>query len=272
MRRLLIRPGGIGDCLTCFPAMKWLKAEYTEVWTPSDVVPLVQFADRVRAIPDMGIDLLGIGSDDPIDGLREALSTFDEIVSWYGTNRPDFRQAAATLNPCWRFFPALPPEGYSGHATDFHAELLGAPSGLQPDVQVNNPKARNTVVIQPFSGGRRKNWPLSRFRELADLLPLPVEWTAGPEEDLPNAHRFENLFELASWIRGASVYIGNDSGISHLAAATGVPVIALFGASNHLVWQPRGKHVTLVVRASLEEIHVADTLEVVMEVLQQTGY
>ena len=61
MRRLLIRPGGIGDCLTCFPVMALLRAEYTEVWVPSPVVPLVQFADRVRAISSTEIDLLGIG-------------------------------------------------------------------------------------------------------------------------------------------------------------------------------------------------------------------
>lgn len=272
MRRLLIRPGGIGDCLTCFPAMKWLKAQYTEIWVPSNVVPLVQFADRVRAIPDTRIDLLGIDSGEPPAELRKALSNFDEIVSWYGTNRPEFRESAAMLNPGWRFLPALPPDGYNGHATDFHAELVGAPYGLQPEIQADNPKLRNTIVIQPFSGGRSKNWPLSRFHELAKLLPLPVEWTAGPEEDLPNAHRFENLLELASWIRGAAVYIGNDSGITHLAAAAGAPVVALFGPSNHVIWQPRGKHVTTIVRASLEEIQVADVLEAVAKAPHQTSY
>jgi ADP-heptose:LPS heptosyltransferase len=268
MRRLLIRPGGIGDCLTCFPAMKWLKAEYTEIWVPSNVVPLVQFADRVRAIPDTGIDLLGIGSGEATDGLREALSSFDEIVSWYGTNRPEFCESATALNPCWRFLPALPPERYNGHATDFHAESVGAPYGLQPEIHITNTEPRNTVVIQPFSGSRRKNWPLSRFQELAQLLPVPVEWTAGPEEGLADAHRFENLLALASWIADAAVYIGNDSGISHLAAAAGAPVIALFGASNYLNWQPRGKHVTVIVRASLEEIHVADVLETAMKALR----
>jgi ADP-heptose:LPS heptosyltransferase len=95
-----------------------------------------------------------------------------------------------------------------------------------------------------------------------------VEWTAGPEEDLSDAHRFENLLALASWIADAAVYIGNDSGISHLAAAAGAPVIALFGASNYLNWQPRGKHVTVIVRASLEEIHVADVLETAMKALR----
>jgi len=46
---------------------------------------------------------------------------------------------------------------------------------------------------------------------------------------------------LARWLAAASVYIGNDSGISHLAAACGAPVIALFGPTNPRVWAPRGR-------------------------------
>jgi hypothetical protein len=108
MRRLLVRPGAIGDCLTCFPAMDYLGAGYTEVWIPSALVPLVQFADRVRALPDTGLDLLGVAEGDPPAALREMLANFDSIVSWYGSNRPEFREAALRLNGNWRFFRALP--------------------------------------------------------------------------------------------------------------------------------------------------------------------
>ena len=65
MRRLLVRPGAIGDCLTCFPAMEYLRTDYTEVWIPSALVSIVQFADRVRALPDTGLDLLGVVESDP---------------------------------------------------------------------------------------------------------------------------------------------------------------------------------------------------------------
>ena len=41
MRRLLIRPGAIGDCILSFPAMEYLKADYTELWISSAAVPLV---------------------------------------------------------------------------------------------------------------------------------------------------------------------------------------------------------------------------------------
>src|SRR5579883_3129845 len=101
MRRLLIRPGAIGDCILCFPAMQHLAANYTEVWVPSAVVPLVQFADRVTSLSATGIDLVGVGDLAAPDDLKERLRSFDEVVSWYGANREEFQNAIRKLGvPC----------------------------------------------------------------------------------------------------------------------------------------------------------------------------
>src|SRR5271169_5932394 len=107
MRRLLIRPGAIGDCILAFPAMQFLRVDYTEVWVPTVVAPLVRFAHRVRAIAVTGIDLLGVGDRSPPEPLIATLQSFDSIVSWYGQNRPEFREAAVALNPNWTFLKAL---------------------------------------------------------------------------------------------------------------------------------------------------------------------
>ena len=69
---------------------------------------------------------------------------------------------------------------------------------------------------------------------------MPVHWLAGPDEDLPGAIRIPNLYDLACWLAGAKVYLGNDSGISHLAAAVGTPTLALFTATKPRDWSPRG--------------------------------
>ena len=151
-----------------------------------------------------GIDLVGIDGLDAPHSTVEALASFDEIVSWYGANRPEFREAALLLNPNWRFLPALPSDE-TLHVTDFYAQAVGAPSGLRPSLCVPCAPKRSSVVIQPFSGSPRKNWPLDRFEELTQKLPLPVEWIAGPEENLPGARRFDNLWQLANWIGSASV-------------------------------------------------------------------
>ena len=60
MRTLLIRPGAIGDCIRHFPEMEAMRGDDTEVWIPRTLVPLVLFADRVRAIADTGLDLVGL--------------------------------------------------------------------------------------------------------------------------------------------------------------------------------------------------------------------
>jgi ADP-heptose:LPS heptosyltransferase len=73
---------------------------------------------------------------------------------------------------------------------------------------------------------------------------------------LPGATRFDDLYELACWLAAARVYIGNDSGPTHLAAAAGTPVVALFGASDPAVWAPRGPRVEIAAAASLEAMPI----------------
>jgi heptosyltransferase III len=124
---------------------------------------------------------------------------------------------------------------------------------------------KNPVALHPGSGSAKKNWPLCRFFSLAERIkkrgfsPL---WLRGPaEEGLPapdgcvvldNAE-LPMLVRLFQSCRG---YIGNDSGISHLAAAAGCPSIVLFGPSDPLVWKPYGAKVrALLARPGCAPCH-----------------
>jgi heptosyltransferase III len=250
VRRLLIRPGAIGDFIVSLPALECLRTDYLEVWVQSPIVPLVRFADRVRSIASTGLDLLGIA--EPPARLLDDLRGFDSIVSWYGANRPEFRDLFRSLSlPC-HFFPALPPATNTVHATDFYlnqvARLDAHAGSAIPRIPCTVQRA-NFAAIQPFSGSPRKNWPLESFRRLARELErsMPVRWCAGPDDPLlDNAVRIDDLYELACWLAGARLYIGNDSGITHLAAAVGIPVLALFGPTDPGVWAPRGPNVRIV--------------------------
>ena len=247
MRRLVIRPGAIGDFIVSLPAMACLGTECFEVWAPARMVPLVQFASRVRAIPSTGLDLLGI--TEPPAQLIENLREFDSIISWYGANRPEFRQTVTELGLPFTFLEALPPQGAAIHATDFYLEQVRGIADRRgdgiPRIECGV-KREDYAVIHPFSGSARKNWPLHKFRALAEKLQrvMPVQWCAGEEDPpLSGAVRIDDLYELACWLAKARVYIGNDSGITHLAAAVGTPVLALFGPTDPQVWAPRGPHV-----------------------------
>jgi ADP-heptose:LPS heptosyltransferase len=259
--RLIIRPGGIGDCILSLPAIEFLQADYTEIWVPSAIVPLIRFAPA-RAIASTGIDLLGLPGVDPPAGLLAKLRSFDSIVSWYGANRPEFRDSVDSLGLPFLFLDALPDPSAKIHAADFFLTQAGGEGVAVPRIRCEPRVAGNFAVIHPFSGSARKNWPLERFREVAAGLSIPVRWCAGPEEAIENAVRFENLYELACWLATARVYIGNDSGITHLGAAVGTPVVAIFGPTDPAVWAPRGERVS-VASGKLEEIMIDQVLGLV---------
>lgn len=250
MRRLIIRPGAIGDLILTLPAIEAVAGHYTEVWVASPNVPLVRCADAVHSIASTGLDRLEIAGPHACAELVERLRSFDSIVSWYGAGRPQFRDVTEALDLPFHFLAPLPvPEGL--HAADYYLEQVRPLALRSVRAEPRIPCAarrRRAAVIHPFSGSSRKNWPLERFRELARRLEplLPVEWCAGPEEELAEAHRFDDLSELACWLAGASLYIGNDSGVTHLAAAAGAPVVALFGPTDPRTWAPRGARVGIV--------------------------
>lgn len=252
MRRLILRPGAIGDFIVSLPAMEFLKADYTEVWTTEVNRPLARFADRSDSLVASGIDALKLSG-----GVLDRFAAFDSIESWYGTNRPEFVEAMREFPA--RFHKALP-DGLQ-HAVDFYLHQVGARPGGIPSLPMQR-RDEGFAVIHPFSGSERKNWPLVKFGELSSLLGMPFEWCAGPEDDLPGARCFDNLWELAQWIARARLYIGNDSGISHLAAAVGVPVIVLFGPTDPAVWSPRGRKVKVIPSkdGTMESISVRDVL------------
>lgn len=252
MRRLVIRPGAIGDCIVSLPAIEHL--EPSEIWAPAQNLPLVRHIAPAVALSLTGLDLLEL--DGQSDMAAQRLQRFDEIISWYGSAREEFRDVVTQLP--FRFFPALPGNEGSEHSVDFYAKQVGLAPGAIPCLPWRAEK-KGFVVIHPFSGSRKKNWPLEQFREAARSLPLPGEWCAGPEEVLDEARRFDDLGALGEWLATAALFIGNDSGISHLAAACGVPTVAVFTETNPAVWAPRGEKVTVLWRPAVSEVVQAAT-------------
>jgi ADP-heptose:LPS heptosyltransferase len=120
------------------------------------------------------------------------------------------------------------------------------------------------IVLHPGSGSKKKVWPLERFLNLAqtlqDHLGSRILIVLGPAEGPEVQKAFQEmgppspilakgltLLQLASVMEGCWFFIGNDSGISHMAAALGLPTMAIFGPTDQRVWSPRGEK-TFVVR------------------------
>ena len=109
------------------------------------------------------------------------------------------------------------------------------------------------TVIHPGSGSPEKNWPVDRFVALGERLQSAghrVTWLRGPAEGAPPpaAAGFTDLADLslrslAATLSASRLFIGNDSGVSHLAAAVGASTFALFGPTDPAVWRPDGLRV-----------------------------
>jgi ADP-heptose:LPS heptosyltransferase len=107
------------------------------------------------------------------------------------------------------------------------------------------------LAVHPGSGSPAKNWPFERFVEAARRLSPGRPWllALGPaEDDVPTlagarlARRLP-LRALGAALARAGLFLGNDSGISHLAAACGTRTLALFGPTDPAQWAPVGRAV-----------------------------
>lgn len=137
-----------------------------------------------------------------------------------------------------------------------HAEVI-APAGADLPAEVAQRLHSPYVVAQVPSLVRYKQWPLGHYAELAQALAgdgLQVVLTGGPSAAdraavaevarmaasprvLPLAGMLD-LNQLTTLLRGASLYIGPDTSVTHLAAACDVPVLALYGPIDPRAWGP----------------------------------
>jgi heptosyltransferase III len=116
------------------------------------------------------------------------------------------------------------------------------------------PKGRPYAIIQPTALYATKEWPAERFAQLGHyierevgLIPLfscgPGESSRldGVERASPGPIRRLEGLKLATFIAavaGAALFVGNDSGPAHIAAARGIPLIVIFGSSSSQIWGP----------------------------------
>jgi heptosyltransferase-3 len=134
-------------------------------------------------------------------------------------------------------------------------------------------RAPGEVILHPGSGSAHKNW--SSWREvIAALRPRRVTVPTGPADEravetllrewptgvaAPEIMREQTLEELRDRLVESSLYLGNDSGVSHLAAALGVPSVVVFGPTDPEIWRPVGRHVNVLGGRRVEEGIIGDT-------------
>jgi heptosyltransferase-3 len=295
MRILILRPGAIGDTLLTLPVLLALKAQYshthvTLVSNPA-VLPLAQAWNVADEIADYGnaqwsnlFSTAGICS--PV--VRGLLQQTDMAVCWLGD--PDgivkHNLLAAGVQQVI-VAPGRPPEGMHIHIVEYLAQTVGIKLNRErlprlPALPITNVSNLSpfTIAIHPGSGGARKCWPVSHFASVIEELwhcDIPVLLLAGPADaerlatllhQLPapththllNIVTDAPLLKVAELLQQCKGYLGNDSGITHLAALLNIPTLALFGPSNPEVWHPLGSSVRVLHKPLLEHIQVNEVM------------
>jgi heptosyltransferase III len=163
------------------------------------------------------------------------------------------------------------------------ARALGAdPPGVPPDMEVTafeNAEAEAFLVgrlpsgflaIHAGSGAAAKNWPSDRFEDLARevgaqpflLVEGPADATAVAGMGKAPVVRASHLplRTLGAVLRRAGLFVGNDSGVTHLAAAWGSPTLALFGPTDPTTWAPVGRCVAVArsPSTSMKDLSLAE--------------
>jgi ADP-heptose:LPS heptosyltransferase len=191
----------------------------------------------------------------------------------------------ATLQP-------TPPADYAKHASQHLAEQLAktppVKSAVEQMLKSINLRGISTgrshdgdVVVHPGSGSREKCWPVERFLKVIERLrrsrkevrvllgEVELERFSVSEvkalEGAASVRRPGTYIELFNELRTASLFIGNDSGPSHLAGVMGLPTVALFGPTDPAVWRPLGPRVRALRHEPIEKLAVNDVLSAAKE-------
>jgi heptosyltransferase III len=287
---VVIRLRSLGDCVLCTPALHLLKAyrpdlrlavivedRFREIFEGNPEIEAV-LAARAREIrdfrPALCLNLHG--------GTRSARLTllsgarfragFDIFrPSWiYNTPIPTAQEILGVDRPVHTAEHAASAMFYLGvPVTETPRAFVPAPLGGSPLAP-----ASPYAVIHPFAATPEKTWPAASFLELARYLSQSLDlepvFIGAESDDVSTLSGWRtvvgaSLAEIARLMRNAALFIGNDSGPAHVAAAFGVPEVVLFGPSSLETWAPWRTHAEAIKAdgpiASLPVSHVVAALE-----------
>jgi ADP-heptose:LPS heptosyltransferase len=243
-KTLVVRTCAIGDFVFNLPALASLqrtrpKDRFTLVGNPSSLELARDFVD-VEAIHSIDIQPWSSLFYQTLPGLE-----FDSALVWMKDPIVANYLIASGVPKVIR----LDPFPSYGHAAD---HLLRTLNLSRPDLPDLWSPTSSEIVIHSSSGSPKKNWPFFEelMRRLPESRPLPQNMT---------------LSELSRYIRTVHAVIGNDSGITHLAAYLGCPTIALFGPTDPRTWGPIGRRSRVLWKSRLEHISVDEVLKVLHE-------
>jgi len=305
-RILVIRGGAIGDFILTLPAIRLLRENFPrariEILGYKHIVALAHgrfYADDSRSIEYGALAPFFIPNAELAPGLMEFFGSFNQVISYLFD--PD-RIFEANLRRCGvrNIIVGSPKIDDSEHAASQLARPLQAlalylenpGATLHPASEDREFAARflqqvrqPLLAIHPGSGSERKNWPVEKWlalcRWLGSLHPAPSLLLIGGEADQKRLSALQHaqgnlqvardlpLCQLAALVERCALFLGHDSGISHLAAAVQARCLLLFGPTDPEIWAPANPGVR-VIRApggEMENLELRTVQEAVQEAI-----
>ncbi len=285
MKILVLHPGALGDIILSLPALGILRGHFPgagiTLAANAEVSAAVAsgYADSSISLSIIPLCRLH-GPTPPSPADFEFFHAYDRILSWTGASDGIFRRRLTVGHPCALVTGWKPVPGESRHVARLFIDSLkpwievpdaipAAPIRVEEDDRRAGARwlsergwkaSRTTVAVQPGAGSPAKRWPLPRFRAVVQalssratvlILEGPAEPGLGDElarglgsgiyvvRDLP-------LRLLSGVLAPCSVFLGNDSGIAHLAAGLGLACVVLFGPTRPEHWAPLGPDVSVL--------------------------
>ena len=279
-RVCVLFPGALGDFVCFLPALHELaRLGAVDLIARSEFAAIAPRAVTVHSLERSEVRRLftDAGATDP--SVQRFFSRYAAVFSWFASDQLIFlEQLQKVSHGCAHIFPFRPKNSFI-HQADYYLSCVDpdVPNAPQPLValradallwcdsfcrrtEIDN---RPLLVMAPGSGAREKNWPEANYVQVMrwwrEQFAGNVVVVMGPVET--ERHRFDqlassgciiaselDLAQLASLLSRCNVYVGNDSGVSHLAAAVGARTVVIFGPSDERKWAPRGPRVSIVRR------------------------
>jgi len=263
---LVIHPGALGDVLLAVPALRALRASATVLTIAAQprigaLLVALGVADRAVAFDTLGLDgLFGDASLAPHAPLARHLIDAPRVVCWFGARDADFTRRlralapdAVVAAPTTSAMPVWQHLLQTTGASDAREPITPTPALLDDGRRalrgIGWDGASRVLVLHPGAGGVGKRWPSDGFVRVVEKVDATLVVHQGPA-DAEAVRAFverirrpvlrlvdPSLPTLAGVLAGAAGYLGNDSGVSHLAAAVGTPSLVLFTEAA-LPWRP----------------------------------
>ena len=302
----MIRGGAIGDFILTLPAITALRRQFPDAHLEVLGYPhIAQLAlagglvNQVQSIEARALAGFFARGGALVEHLADYFSEFDLILSYlYDPDGVFETNVSLCSRAQFIVGPHRPNEAARLHATKVYLQPLERlaifdadpiPRLLLPPGPVSlnpQPSTLSLLALHPGSGSERKNWPEAKWAELLRRLMESTDFNlliVGGEAEgerlkrlaaaLPPARcqvaQSLPLADLAHRLANCRAFIGHDSGISHLAAAVGLPGVVLWGDTAEEIWRPpSGKVAVLRHPAGLAQLPVESVLEQVAGILQ----